>query len=268
MNWFLRLTDGANTWAPIEGNEVAPSAGTLRFVGQVPTLGRTEGVIDGGGEIFSPEERTQVLFWRVLGAIEQTQALIWQNIQTIAPSVGTVRLVGQAPTVTNTANQWAAPTVATIRFVGQAPTATATGDQWAAPTTGTVRFVGNVPSLDPKAITPTTGLMRFVGQVPEISRIVTPTSGTIRFVGWGAVLTDQALDWTVFSDYVIATKEIFWQRSAYVYETQSLAWDINSSVCDIRHRIEQKRITAAARSRSMTIRATQRKLRVRACANQ
>lgn len=272
-NWFALTTDGSNTWVSLSGlTEASPASGTLRVVGQTPTISTSMGVIDGGGDIVSRVEVTQQLFWDLLGSLTETQQLIWQVIQTLNPTVGTVRIVGQQPTAARTLNQFASPASFTFRLVGQAPTATATGDESASPGSGTFRLVGNVPALEPNVVAPLVGSLRVIGQLSGLvdlgHKVSSPTPGTIRFVGQGRIEKAQALTWTIFDSYVTASWEILWQRSAFVYFYQSQDWDIYSKVCGTRHRLRQRRMTTAPRTRSMTLRATQRRIQVRSCANQ
>ena len=89
----------------------------------------------------------------------------------------------------------AAPSVGTVRFVGQTPSVSFPDPQTASPTVGTLVFVGQTPTIGvTQAIAPSVGTLRFVGQTPTVAYIanvsVSPSVGTLRFVGQQLPLFD------------------------------------------------------------------------------
>lgn len=270
-NWFLRTTDGFQTWTTREvvaADSVSPSAGTLRLIGQAPLLGSSEATIEGGGTISYFVDSFAPLFWATGGGVTNDLTLIWQGLRAVSPTRGTVRLIGQAPTLAQSRS--AAPTTGTVRFVGQVPTLNAT--RQVSPSVGTVRTVGQQPTVAQTwSVAPTRGTIRLLGQTPTTDlghKITSPVTGTVRIVGQGVVWTQLALTWTVFETAVSNGLSFFWQRSAGVSGRLGLTWNIHTTVCAIRPRMSQRRMTTATRQRSMTTRASQRQIRVKACANQ
>lgn len=92
-------------------------------------------------------------------------------------------------------NATASPSVGTVRFVGQTPSVSFPDPQTASPTVGTLVFVGQTPTIGvTQAIAPSVGTLRFVGQTPTVAYIanvsVSPSVGTLRFVGQQLPLFD------------------------------------------------------------------------------
>lgn len=259
-NWFLLDTDGSPTWAPLEGNAAAPSVGTLRVVGQQPSatlegaavalpgsgtlrvIGAApsvigEFVIDGGGTIVYFAERDLTATYQLYGWVAADLTVTYQIVAIAAPSTGTVRLVGAAPTLAVSGITFALPSVGTLRVVGQQPSAAYTGDLTAAPVTGALRFVGQVPSLDPKVVSPTVGSLRFVGQqIPLVDlghKVATPTVGTLRVRALGAVERDLTVTWQDFALAVQSDLTAVWQRAAYLTSDLSPTWQIFGQVSSI-----------------------------------
>lgn len=249
-NWFLRTTGGFATWATREGVSVSPSAGTLQFVGQAPTITRSEGEIDGGGTFSVFVEAERSLFWHVLGYVESSRALLWQIVPEITPSSGTLRLVGQQPTLAQTLNQWATPTRGALRLLGQTPTAAVTGDVTVNPGAGSLFFVGQIPALEPITASPVTGTLRFVGQpsglVDLAQKVASPAAGTLRFVAQSAVEREQSFSWIISSDYVSTDLALLWQRFAVVQTSVSITWKLYGQVSQILAFPTVNRINATA----------------------
>jgi hypothetical protein len=233
----------------------------LRFVGQVPTLTRTEGSIDGGGEIADFIESDLVTFYDLFGYVESDLEVRYQIITAVEPTVGTLRLVGQAPSLG--VGFFRSPQVGTLRFVGQVPTAVLSaavavspdtgslrfegqapylGDRAVYPTTGTVQFVGNIPYLQPVLLWPGAGSLRVSGQQPIINRIVAPISGTVRFKGFGTVESDLVVTYSTFDTYVTSDLVAFWQRAGDVSSDMTCTYQVFGRVGQVRVSAEMKRI--------------------------
>lgn len=170
------------TYSAGAGATVTPSVGTLRYVGQTPSIE----VSSGGGVTVTPTVGT----YQFVG-----QAPTVGFTHSVAPSVGTLVFAGQQPSVGST--QAAAPSVGTVRFDGLQPTVSYTTNAWASPTAGTYRFDGQQPSAtvsEAGAASPLVGTLRFVGDAPSVTYTdnvwVTPSVGTLRFVGQQLPLFD------------------------------------------------------------------------------
>lgn len=136
----------------------------------------------------------------------------------VTPGSGTVRTVGNQPTVSVTNNVVIAALVGTLLFVGQQPTVSSPQPVTVAPTSGTLLVSGNQPTVASKgwvvevasAAAPTlatpdilslvefveapgSGTLRVSGNQPTITvvdpKVVTPTVGTVRTVGQQPTVT-------------------------------------------------------------------------------
>lgn len=265
-NWFLILTSGSNTWAPLEGTLASPSAGSVRLVGQAPTLTRSEGEIDGGGEIAEFVESNLAVFYDVLGYVTSDLEVRYQLIHSIRPSVGALRLVGQQPTVAELLGR--SPASGLLRLVGQVPTVVRGSDVSVSPdsaavvvagqqpttvvslsvdpTSGALRFIGQIPYLQPLLLWPESGAVRFTGQAPEINRIVAPSAGTLRFEGWGTVYREITVTYTLFDSYVTSDLLVRWQRAGGVTSDFTASYQVYGRVVGIRVSGEQNRILVDA----------------------
>jgi hypothetical protein len=139
---------GAVEWLAETQVAVSPSVGTVRLVGQQPTVGYSNSV---------------------------------------APTVGTVRFVGAQPTVSAGANVWITPTVGEVRFGGYAPVLSATAHQWTVPSNGELRFVGQAPTLiegGDKTTAPSSGVLRFIGNAPAVTLPTDRVGGDDLPPGW------------------------------------------------------------------------------------
>lgn len=169
-----------NANRPTLWTAVQPTAGTLRFVGQQPTLTLS------GNVTVAPS----------VGALQfvgQQPTVSVTAHQTVAPSVGSLLFVGQQPTVSRTEHQTVAPVVGTLQFAGQQPALAVTAHQWTSPSEGVFRFVGQVPAVGfTHSAAPTVGTLRFTGQQPTVTvtagQAVYPSVGTLRFDGLAPVV--------------------------------------------------------------------------------
>jgi hypothetical protein len=283
VNWLARDDGGSLAWASRLANTVAPSAGTLRLVGQQPVVSSSVGVIDGGGDISYFIEADYTAIYQLLGAVTQNYTATWQVAQgdiPVAPLVGTLRFVGQTPTVAATANVVAAPLVATLRLVGQTPTVTAVGQVTVdpaagtlrlvgqtptavlgfaivAPTAGTVRLVGQQPlALAAQTAAPTRGIVRLVGQQPLVDvahKFSFPASGTIRIVGYGIVEEDFTATWTMLDLAVEEDFTVRWPRSAEITASFTAAWSLERGTADITLRVDDRDLTLRSDARNIDL---------------
>lgn len=188
----------------VRGPPVFPFVGTVRFVGQTPTIATT----DLGENAWAPGAWASGAWatgaWDVEASTDHTVTpsvgayrLVGQTptvgyTHSVTPAVGAYRYVGQTPSVSYTDNMAAAPSVGTLLFVGQQPSVGATFS--VAPSAGAYLFVGQQPTVsytDHVAVAPSVGTLRFDGAVPSVgfTHSVTPTAGTFQFTGLQPTVT-------------------------------------------------------------------------------
>jgi hypothetical protein len=262
--WFLRLTDGAPTWATVESTGITPGTGTLRLVGQAPTLDRSEGSIDGGGTIANFVEADLTTLYEVQGGVTSDLEVRYQithrinptagilrlvpNQPTVGqaffrtPSRGVLRLVGNIPLVERGGDVIVSPSTGVLRLVGQEPTVDVTFDVDVSPVAGALRLVGQQPFLG--AVNPQVGTLRFVGQQPTISRYVFPLAGTLRFVGRGTVSSELTVTYTVFRAFVTSDFVARWQRASSVTSDLQMVYQTYGRVVGVRVRGAQEHLYA------------------------
>lgn len=296
-NWFVRVTDGANTWAPRESGaagRVAPSAGTLRVVGQEPLVSSSgaAATIDGGGEINYFVEAFFSGAYEVFGGVSQSFTAYYTVIletspatgalrfvgqtptasvsdvgKVAAPSVGTLRFVGAAPAVVNSANLTVAPGSGSLLFVGQAPEAVL-GYRIVNPEPGVLRFVGNVPaSILPTYAYPQTGTLRFAGNASEITRFVFPVPGVLRIRSFARVGRAFTATYQVFSEYAQQDFLARYLVNGSVSTDFTAAYQVQSAVCSIRFASTARRTVVQARASGLRLTARKRTIRIKTCAS-
>ena len=170
--WAIAGDSWAGISYVVRGPPVYAVAGTVRFVGQTPSVEYT----NLGQNAWAPGAWASGAW--ATGAWDVAAA----GGETVAPSVGAYRFVGQVPTVGFTHS--VSPTLGTFRFVGQTPSVGYTHS--VLPSVGAYRFVGQTPTLgQSQSVAPSVGTLRFVGLTPSTgaSASVVPSVGAFRFVG-------------------------------------------------------------------------------------
>lgn len=168
----------------------APTAGAVRLVGQTPEVTVDTGGVDvvitvPSGAAASPLSRVTPRGWlHETTEVSRVTPFGWVQETRAAGNEAALRFVGQAPTVTVTAQTVITPDAGTVRTVGQQPTVGYTHS--VAPTVGTVRTVGQTPLVGfTHSVAPTAGTVQIAGQTPTVAltQSVAPTAGTVQLVG-------------------------------------------------------------------------------------
>ena len=265
--WFARGSGGVAAWASVSSTSVSPGSGTLRLTGQTPTVYGSTGVIDGGGTIATFVETDFTAVYQLLGAVTADFTAVWQILTPVAPSVGTLRLVGAAPTLTVTTDNQVQPYVGALRFVGLAPTLEVTGDVVEAPTAGALRFVGQQPyiNVQPHVIAPSVGTLRLVGQTPTTDlahKVAEPSAGTLRMRGLATTYADWTATWQMLDVTVTADYAATWQIGAGVAGDFTVTWDMAGTVGSMTLLSTQSTATLRATAPHMDLSDEQRSMRL------
>lgn len=188
----------------VRGPPVYAVAGTVRFVGQTPTVETTNlgqnawatgawasgAWATGAWDVEASVSHTvtpSVGTFRLVG-LTPTAGFT----HSVAPSVGAVVVSGQQPSLSFTDNMAVAPSVGSLIFAGQQPSVGATFS--VAPSVGTLLFGGQQPTVaytDHVAVAPSVGTVRFAGAAPSVgfTHSVAPSVATLRFVGLQPTIT-------------------------------------------------------------------------------
>ena len=188
----------------VRGPPVYAVAGTVRFVGQTPTVETTNlgqnawatgawasgAWATGAWDVEASVSHTvtpSVGTFRLVG-LTPTAGFT----HSVAPSVGAVVVSGQQPSLSFTDNMAVAPSVGSLIFAGQQPSVGATFS--VAPSVGTLLFGGQQPTVaytDHVAVAPSVGTVRFAGAAPSVgfTHSVAPSVATFRFVGLTPTVT-------------------------------------------------------------------------------
>ena len=160
----------------VRGPPVYAVAGTVRFVGQTPTVEYTNLGQNAWATGAWASGAWATGAWDVEASVSHT----------VTPSVGTFRLVGLTPTAGFTHS--VAPSVGAVVVSGQQPSLSYTDNMTVAPSVGALIFAGQQPSVGQTiSVAPSVGALLFTGQQPTVEYTdhvaVAPSVGTVRFAG-------------------------------------------------------------------------------------